>query len=156
MRGMTVGAAGHQFRISQPVILAVVAFFVGFYGQIEDTVALHHFFIAMALHACCGMEFCVLCGFLVSPWFYFMETMAVVAGRRILIAGHERNAVRRLEELGCFLVVALLTGFDYLPLVFFPGSHLMDCVVTVAAANAVEHVYACVMFTGFLFVAADT
>jgi uncharacterized protein (DUF924 family) len=54
--------------------------------------------------------------------------------------------VRRLEKIGCFLVVALLAFLDNFPLIIFPGSHRMYFAVAVAAANAVQHVNACVVF----------
>ena len=65
----------------------MVAVFIRLHGQGEYPVALHHFFIAVTLHAYNGMESRVLGGLLVSQRFDFMETMAVIAGRRILIAG---------------------------------------------------------------------
>ena len=86
---MTVGATGNQFRESKAEILAVIAFFVGLNGQGEYPVALHHFLIAVTLHANFSLKNCVLCRVLVSQWLYLMETVAVVAGRGILIAGHQ-------------------------------------------------------------------
>ena len=69
MRCMAVGATGHLFRIAKPVVLAVIAFLVGFHGQGENSVALHHLFIAMTLHAGYGWNCRVLSGIFRSRGF---------------------------------------------------------------------------------------
>ena len=96
MGGMAVGATGHLFRIAETVVLAVIAFHVGFDRHVEDLVALHHLFVAVALHADLGVEFPVGVGFRIAEGFDVMEVVAVVAGGGILIAGRHRLAVNRL------------------------------------------------------------
>ena len=150
---MAIGTACDLFREAEAVVLAVVALHVGLDGDVEDVVALHHLFIAMAFQADLGVEVTVGIAFGVTQGFYLVQAMAVVAGGRVLVAGRHRLAVDRLL-VDRLLVVALDAFGNDDALVVFPVFVDMNIGMAVGAHDTLGNVDAGVVFGVLLFVAA--
>ena len=93
VRGMAIGASGYLFRITETVVFAMITFHVGFSGHIEDIIAFHHGFVAVALQADPGVKYPVLVGCPFAQGFYVVKIVAIVAGGGILIACRHGGAV---------------------------------------------------------------
>ena len=153
MGGVAVGAAGHLFGEAEAVVLAVVALHVAFHRDRGDVVPLHHLLVAVALHADLGVEFAVLVGLRVAEFLDVVQVMAVVAGRRILVAGGNPLAVDRLA-VDRLLVVALDALGDHDALVLFPVGVGVDVGVAVGAGHIVLGMDAGIVLGCLLLVAA--
>lgn len=152
MSSMAVCTAGDLLRETEPVVLAMVAFHVSLYSDVEDAVTFHHLLVAMALHAHFGVEFAVGVGFGISQGLDVMEVVAVVAGCRILVACCNGLAVNGLLEDSLFFMT-LYALRDNNAFVLLPVSMGVDVGVAVGTFHIVLDVDAVVMFCILLFVA---
>ena len=78
--GMAICATGYFIRETETVILAVVAFHVGFDRYIGDLVPGHHLFVAVALHADFGMELTIFVNISTGKFIYCVKIVAIMAG----------------------------------------------------------------------------
>jgi hypothetical protein len=133
----------------------VITVFIGSHRNGENTVAPHHFFVAVAFHAYQGMKSFVSRG-VGRPGPDLVESVAVAAGRGVLIAGHDRSAVDGLQILGAFLGMTLPAFLRDFPFVVFPVVHGVDVGVAVGTGYVAMHMNACIMFGSDRFVASGT
>jgi hypothetical protein len=77
--GVAVSTAGNFFREAEPVILAVIAVKVRFYGNGRYIVLFHQFFICMAFHADFRMKHPLIMRAFYQR-LYFVKVVAVMAG----------------------------------------------------------------------------
>jgi hypothetical protein len=73
--------------------------------------------------------------------FDLVQTMAVVTGRRILVAGHDGLAVNRVNVVFVIIVAAGTLGNDF-SFVIIPVSVGMDVIVAGSAGHIVQLMYA--------------
>ena len=150
---MTVGATRNLFGRAETVVFPVVTFHVGFDCHVEDFVALHHLYIAVALQADFGVELTVGVIVRTTHRFYFVQIVAVVAGCRISISCSDSFPVYRFL-IHSFSVMALnALGYNN-ALVIFPIRMCMNIGMTVGAADTLGNVDTGIMFRILTFVAA--
>jgi hypothetical protein len=150
MGRMTIGTAGDLFRIAEPIVLPVIAIHVGSGCHIEDIIAFHHLLITVAFQADFGMEYPVRMEFRVIHGFNIMEVMAIVAGRRILIASCYGGTVDGLP-IHRFLVMALNTLGNNHALVIFPIPVRVDIGMAIGTFDILLNVHAGIMLGIFFF-----
>ena len=146
---MAIGAPGDLFRITEPVILPVIAVHVGLGGHVEDIVSLHHLLVAVASQADFGMEYPVGAEFRVIHRLDVMEIMAIVAGGGILIACRYRLSVDGLPVNRLMVMALDALGDDY-PLILFPVPVRMNVGVAIGAVNLLLTMHAGIMLGVFL------
>ena len=61
----------------------MIAAHVGADGDTEDTVAVHHFLVAMAIQANLGVEFTINVTVRVAELLNFVQTVTIVTGGRV-------------------------------------------------------------------------
>ncbi len=152
---MTVGAASNQLRKAEPIVLAMIAFHIGVDRDGHHPVALHHFLIGMALHADLGVEVAIFERFRIPQRFDFVQVMAIVTGRRILVAGEHRLAVDRIAVVrhGIMTLGALVDDYH---LVSLPRLVAVQIGMTIGADDFIEHMHAGVVLGRLLLVTAGT
>jgi len=129
MSGVTIGTTRNLFRETETVVLAMVAGHVRLDRNGKYVVTLHHLFVSMALQTDFCMKFPVFMRLGITKRLDFMQVMAVVAGRGIVIACRHCLAVDGVT-IDRLLVMALDTlGNNDL---FIPFPVLVDVNIGVA------------------------
>ena len=150
MGRMTIGTTGDLFRITEPIVFPMITIHISAGSDVEDIVAFHHLFIAVAFQADFGMKYPIRMELRVIHWFDVMEIMAIVAGGGILIACSDGCTMDGLA-INRLLVMALNALGNDNAFVVFPVPVRVDVGMAIGAFDILLNMHTGIMFGIFLF-----